>query len=190
MHTEDFYIDKIKHIGRPEEIRSPKEDACYDLLDRLGVVYDRVDHDPAMTIALCHEAEKILGARICKNLFLCNRQKTQFYLLLLEGDKVFKTKYLSAQLGCARLSFADGADLEQFLGVQPGSATVLALPYDTAGQVQLVIDKPLLKQVRFACHPCLNTSTVAFSTEDLLNKLLPALDHAPIYVELPEEEDG
>lgn len=184
---DDFQILTGLCTGRPEERREPAEERCYELLNRLGVPFCRVDHDPAMTIPMCHSVERVLGAPICKNLFLCNRQKTAFYLLLLQGDKVFRTKYLSAQLGCSRLSFASEEDMLALLGVTPGSATVLALQNDGAQRVQLVIDRPVLDEPRFACHPCRNTSTVAFSTADLMQRVLPALEHEPTMILLPEE---
>ena len=134
--------------GRPVNAadREPVERACYDFLDGLGVAYERVDHDAAFTLEACKEVDGALGATICKNLFLCNRQRTAFYLLLIEGDKVFKTKYLSAQLGCARLSFAPPEDMERLLGVTPGSATVLGLMNDKEKAVQLVIDRSAVGQ--------------------------------------------
>ncbi len=185
---DDFQILTGLCTGRPAERRTPVEEQCYDLLERLDMPFSRVDHDPAMTIPMCHSVERVLGAPICKNLFLCNRQKTAFYLLLLRGDKVFKTKYLSSQLGCSRLSFASEEDMQRLLGVTPGSATVLALRNDGAQHVQLVIDRPVLEEPRFACHPCRNTSTVAFSTADLTQRVLPALAHEPTVILLPEEE--
>lgn len=138
----DWSMDQTRYTGRPQTGpgRDPGEMACYDFLDGLGVSYDRVDHDPAFHIETCHQVEAVLGAPIAKNLFLCNRQKTQFYLLLMEGDKVFKTKHLSAQLGCSRLSFADEGDLNRLLGVQPGSASLLCLLQDRESLVQLVLD--------------------------------------------------
>ena len=172
--------------GRPENAaeRLPVERACYDLLDRLGIPYGRVDHDEAATIETC----EALGTEICKNLFLCNRQKTQFYLLLIGGEKVFKTKYLSAQLGCARLSFAAPEDMERLLGVTPGSATVLALMNDRDNAVQLVIDRPVTAQEYLGCHPCKNTSSLKIRTADILERFLPAVSHTPVFVDLPEEE--
>ena len=178
------------YTGRPAESREPKEMACYDLLEALHIPFTRVDHEPAMTIDQCHEAEAALGVKICKNLFLCNRQKTKFYLLLLRGDKVFHTKHLSACLGCSRLSFASGRDMERVLGVSPGSATALALLNDPEKEVTLVIDKTVVEEPQFACHPCFNTSTVAFQTEDLLTKILPHLDRTAAIVDLPEDEDA
>lgn len=176
--------------GRPADTagRLPAEIACYDLLDRLNIAYDRVDHEEAATIEACLAVDEMLGTEICKNLFLCNRQKTQFYLLLIEGGKVFKTKYLSQQLGCSRLSFASGEDMERLLGVTPGSATVLALMNDPENTVQLVIDRPVAAQEYMGCHPCKNTSSLKIRMTDVLDTFLPAVGHAPVYVELPVEE--
>ena len=185
-----MYIDPTRYSGRPADCASrlPKEQRCYDLLGRLGIAYFRVDHDHADTIEACEAVEQVLGEKICKNLFLCNRQKTQFYLLLIGGAKVFKTKYLSAQLGCARLSFASPEDMERLLGVTPGSATVLALMNDPEQAVQLVIDRPVAEQEYLCCHPCKNTSSLKLRTADVLERFLPAVGHAPVYVDLPEEE--
>lgn len=178
--------------GRPEDAsdRLPVERACYDLLDDLQISYERVDHDEAATIEACEAVDAVLGTVICKNLFLCNRQKTQFYLLLIEGQKVFKTKYLSAQLGCSRLSFAAPEDMVRLLGVTPGSATVLALMNDKENQVQLVIDRPVIAQSHMGCHPCKNTASLKIPMQDVLEKILPAVHHSPIYVDLPVEEEA
>ena len=187
-----IYIDPQVYTGRPAstEGRLEKEIAVYDLLDRLQIPFTRVDHGVAMTIEECQGVDQLLGIEICKNLVLCNAQKTKFYLLLMPGGKPFHTKDLSAQLGCARLSFGPPEDMERLLGVTPGSATVLALQNDTAGEVTLVIDRAVLQAPRFGCHPCINTSSLAFSTQDLTEKLLPALGHAPVLVDLPEDSDA
>ena len=190
MINETFELDTTRYCGRPAERRADIEETAYDLLEQCGICYERADHMAAMTIELCHEVEKVLGAKICKNLFLCNRQKTDFYLLLIDGDKVFKTKYLSAQLGCSRLSFADGEMMEELLRVQPGSASVLALQHDKDQLVRLVIDRPVLQGALFACHPCKNTSTVSFATQELTEKLLPMLKRDYTVVDLPEDENA
>lgn len=200
MDNAAFYIDPHKYYGRPvrsagpEAVRDPidripAELACYDLLDSLGILYARVDHAHADTIEDCHAVEQVLGWPVCKNLFLCNRQKTQYYLLMMEGDKVFKTKDLSKQLGVARLSFAGPEDMVRLLGVHPGSVTVLGLMNDRENQVQLVMDKPIHGGAQVSCHPCISTSTLVFSREELLEKLLPALNHTPIVVDLPDPEE-
>lgn len=128
-----MYIDPVRYEGRPGNVpeRLEKEQRCYALLDELQIPYARVDHEHADTIEACEAVEQVLGEKICKNLFLCNRQKTQFYLLMLEGEKVFKTKDLSRQLGVARLSFAAPADMEKYLDITPGSVSVLGLMNDT-----------------------------------------------------------
>ena len=178
-------ISELKN-GRPEnfESRLPKEQRCYELLERLGIEYQRVDHDFADTIELCHEIEKTLGANICKNLFLTNRQQTEFYLLLMPGDKPFKTKLLSKQINTARLSFASPEHMEELLDITPGSVSVLGLMND-GGKVHLVIDKDLLNDEYIGCHPCINSSTLRFKMADLTEKLLPELKHESMLVELP-----
>ena len=179
--------------GRPQNVsdRLEKEIRVYDFLDKLGVSYQRVDHEAAMTMEACEEIDRTLGdnTSICKNLFLCNRQETNFYLLLMPGDKPFKTKDLSAQIGSARLSFAKPEYMEKYLDITPGSVSIMGLMNDKEKKVQLLIDQDLLKEAYFGCHPCINTSRLKFSTEDLEEKVIPALEHPPIYVNLPVPEN-
>lgn len=175
-------------VGRPSDAgkRLPKEQKCYDMLDRLGVEYAGVDHEHADTIEVCHEIESTLGAKICKNLFLTNRQQTEFYLLLMPGDKPFKTKLLSKQIGTARLSFASSEHMQELLDITPGSVSVLGLMND-GGRVHLVIDSDLLKDEFIGCHPCINISTLRIRTSDILEKFLPEVGHEYAVVELPWE---
>lgn len=177
----------LLHTGRPAEARTPREDAAYDYLDKLNIAYRRVDHEAAMTMEDCEAIDAVLGVRMCKNLFLCNRQKTDFYLLLMPGDKPFRTKELSTQLGVARLSFGSAEDMEAKLDLLPGSVSVMGLINDTEGAVRLLIDKDLLRDVEIGCHPCMNTSSIAFSMADLLEKVLPATGHTPTTVTLTGE---
>ena len=172
--------------GRPADCtgRLEKEIRTYDLLDRLGVAYERIDHEAAMTMEVCEEIDEVLQATICKNLFLCNRQETSFYLLMIPGSKVFHTKDLSAQIGSARLSFAKPEYMEKFLDITPGSVSVLGLMNDTEHQVQRLIDEDVLGGEYIGCHPCINTSSIRFQTEDLIQKILPAIEHDYIKVKL------
>ena len=181
----------ILHTGRPEDIsgRLPKEVRVYDLLDSLGIIYDRIDHPAAMTMEACAEVDAMLGAVICKNLLLCNRQCSQFYLLLLPGDKVFKTKELSKQIGSSRLSFASGEYMEEFLDITPGSLSVLGLMNDKENRVQLLIDRELLTGEFIGCHPCINTSSLRLKTEDLMDIIIPAMAHTPQFVVLPRDKE-
>jgi len=137
-------IDKTLYSGRPTATRSEVEMAIYDKLDALGIEYKRADHDHADTMEDCLAIEKVLGAKICKNLFLCNRQKTSFYMLLMPGDKPFKTKFLTSQLNCARLSFAEADKMQEYLHTIPGSVSALELIFDTDNNIQLVIDNDLM----------------------------------------------
>ena len=172
--------------GRPVDVtgRLEKEIRTYDLLDRLGVSYEPVDHKPAMTMEVCQEIDRVLQAVICKNLFLCNRQETAFYLLMIPDTKVFHTKDLSAQIGSARLSFAKPEYMEKFLDITPGSVSVMGLMNDTENQVQLLIDEEVLSSEYVGCHPCINTSSIRFHTKDLIEKILPAMNHDFIKVKL------
>ena len=180
-------IDKTVYTGRPADRRTDAEEAIYDKLDALSIPYIRVDHDHADTMEDCLLIEETLGAPICKNLFLCNRQQTQFYLLMMQGAKPFKTKFLSAQLGCARLSFADGEHMAEYLHTSPGSVSALELMFDTDHHIQLVMDKPLLEDEYISAHPGLSTSTLRLKRADLL-KFVQATGHDPIIVDLPVEE--
>lgn len=172
--------------GRPsdETGRLEKEIRTYDLLDRLGVAYERVDHEPAMTMEVCQAIDEALQATICKNLFLCNRQETAFYLLMMPDDKPFRTKDLSAQIGSARLSFAKPEYMEQFLDITPGSVSVMGLMNDKEKRVQLLIDEDVLNSEYVGCHPCINTSSIRLLTKDLVDEVIPAMEHAYIKVKL------
>ncbi len=175
--------------GRPEsnDGRLDKEIRCYDLLDRLGVAYQRIDHEAAMTMEACAEIDRTLDATICKNLLLCNRQCTAFYLLMLPGEKQFKTSVFSKQIRSSRLSFAAPEYMEKFLDITPGSLSVLGLMNDHGHQVELIIDEEILKGEEFGCHPCINTSSLRLKTRDLIEKILPAVEHTPRILKIQAE---
>ena len=177
-------IDPNIYTGGAEG-RMEKEMRSYALLDSLGIEYRRVDHEHADTIEQCEQVEQLLGCKICKNLFLTNRQQTDFYLLIMPGEKPFKTKLLSRQIGSDRLSFASPEHMERYLDITPGSVSVLGLMNDKGGAVRLLMDRDLLKEEYYGCHPCINTSSLRLKTADVFEKLLPAMGHAPTYVELP-----
>lgn len=172
--------------GRPEntENRLEKEIRTYDLLDSLGISYRRIDHEAMPTIEACHDVDARLGIHICKNLFLCNTQKTNFYLLMMPGEKKFQTKIVSKQLGVARLSFAPEEYMSELLDITPGSVSVMGLMNDSEHKVQLLMDRDLLKEEYLGCHPCINTSSIKLLTSDLLEKFLPAVGHEVILVDL------
>ena len=177
--------------GRPqnEEGRLQKEIRTYDFLDSLGIEYERIDHEEAMTMEVCEAIDVALGATICKNLMLTNRQETDFYLLMIPGSKKFKTKDITSQIGSARLSFASGEYMEKFLDITPGSLSILGLMNDKEKKVRLLIDEEVLGGEYIGCHPCINTSSLRIRTRDMVEKIIPALDHEPTIVTLPNIEE-
>ena len=175
--------------GRPTkfESRLSKEVKCYDFLDELGVEYYCVDHVdmPADTMEACEIIDKTLECEMCKNLFLCNRQKTDFYLLMMPAKKAFKTKDLSAQINSARLSFADGDAMLKYLDITPGAVSVMGLMNDTDCAVKLLVDKDILNDEFIGCHPCVNTASMKIKTTDIFDKIILAMNHTKMIVELP-----
>ena len=188
LHTgeDSFYMDPVLYTGRPADCtgRLEKEIRTYDLLDELQIPYWRLDHDATATIEACHDVDVRLDIEICKNLFLCNRQKTAFYLLTMPGGKPFQTKVLSAQLGTTRLSFAPPELMGSMLRCTPGSASVLGLAYDTERRVRLVMDRAVHDAAWFGCHPCKNDASLRLRTEDLLHVFLPHTGHDVTVVDL------
>ena len=185
-------MEELKlYEGRPADCsgRLEKEIRTYDFLDGLGIPYWRTDHAwmHADTMEACPDIDAVLEATVCKNLFLCNRQKTNFYLLMMPGDKPFKTKELSHQLGIARLSFASPEDMERYLDCTPGSSSIMGLMNDTGNTVQLLMDEDVREGEYLGCHPCINTSSLKLRTADVLEKFLPAVHHEPVFVHLTGE---
>ena len=166
--------------GRPENTagRLPREIRTYDWLDRLGIRYQRTDHERADHMEACNQIDAVLGVVICKNLFLCNRQKTAFYLLMMPGDKKFKTKELSSQIHSARLSFADPEDMLRYLDIEPGAVSIMGLMNDHDRIIRLLIDDDVLKGEYIGCHPCVCTSSLKLKTEDVINIFLPSTGHS------------
>jgi Ala-tRNA(Pro) deacylase len=176
--------------GRPADTegRLERELRVYDYLDKLGIEYQRVDHEAAMTMEACEAVDEVLGILMCKNLFLCNRQKTAFYLLLMPGDKKFKTKELSSQINSARLSFAEADDMLKYLDIEPGAVSVMGLMNDKEKSVRLLVDEDVKAAEYIGCHPCVNTSSLKIKTSDIFEKFLPAVGHVAEIVHLVGED--
>ena len=186
IKIKDLKMDMQLLAGRPSsaEGRLDKEIRVYDYLDALGVEYERVDHAPAMTMEDCEQIDRVLCATTCKNLLLCNRQQTDFYLLLMPADKQFKTKELSAQIGTARLSFASAEYMEELLDITPGSLSVMGLMNDSEQRVELLIDGDVLAGEYIGFHPCINTTSMRVKTTDLVEKIIPSFGRTPTMVVL------
>lgn len=177
-------MNEIYTTAPTDGSRLEKEMRVYDILEQLQIPFEGVDHEVANTMEACEEIDKRLGVAMCKNLFLCNRQKTNFYLLLMPGEKKFVTKDFSKQLGVSRLSFADAEFMEKYLDITPGSVSVLGLMNDKNCEVHLSIDKELLEEEYIGCHPCINTSSLKLKTDDILSKFLKHTGHEPTIVTL------
>ena len=176
--------------GRPADTegRLPREIHTYDFLDNLGIRYQRTDHERADNMEACNVIDAVLGVVICKNLFLCNRQKTAFFLLMMPGNKKFKTKELSAQIHSARLSFADPEDMLKYLDIEPGAVSIMGLMNDRNHDVRLLIDEDVLKSEEIGCHPCVCTSSLKIRTKDITDCFLPATGHTYHTVVLKGED--
>lgn len=176
--------------GRPKEAgnRLPREMRTYDFLDQLELEYIRADHEPAYTMEACNDIDQALQVRMCKNLFLCNRQKTNYYLLMMPGEKKFKTKELSAQINSARLSFADGEDMVKYLDIEPGALSIMGLMNDHEHMVQLLIDEEVMKEEYLGCHPCVCTSSIKVKMKEMIEKFLSQTGHEYRLVHLTGEE--
>lgn len=180
----DIHLDHTIYTARPTDKRLPKEERVYDLLERLGVPFERVDHDAVGTIEGCAEIEKLLDIEICKNLFLRNSKGDQYYLLMLPGGKHLVTKDLAKKIGSTRLSFGTPEKMEEYLDITPGSVSVLGLMNDHGNNIQFLVDNDIKKWEYFGCHPCINTSSLKIKTADLFSKILPAVGHEPVFVDI------
>ena len=180
----DIHLDHTIYTARPTDKRLPKEERVYDLLERLDVSFERVDHDAVGTIEGCAAIEKLLDIEICKNLFLRNSKGDQYYLLMLPGGKHLVTKDLAKKIGSTRLSFGTPEKMEEYLDITPGSVSVLGLMNDHENNIQLLVDNDIKKWEYFGCHPCINTSSLKIKTADLFSKILPAVGHEPVFVDI------
>lgn len=183
IHDATLYEDIPSPEGREE-----KEMAVYRLLKELQIPYERLDHEPMETMEACQDVDKLLHIHMCKNLFLCNSQKTVFYLLMMPGEKKFKTKELSKQIGSARLSFASEEYMVKFLNIHPGAVSIMGLMNDMDKRVNLLIDEDVLKEEYLGCHPCVNTASLQLKTRDVLEKFLPYTGHGYRTVHLTGED--
>ena len=180
----DIHLDHTIYTARPTDKRLPKEERVYDLLERLDVPFERVDHDAVGTIEGCAKIEKLLDIEICKNLFLRNSKGDQYYLLMLPGGKHLVTKDLAKKIGSTRLSFGTPEKMEEYLDITPGSVSVLGLMNDHGNNIQFLVDNDIKKWEYFGCHPCINTSSLKIKTADLFSKILPAVGHEPVFVDI------
>ncbi len=162
------------------------EGRILNCLNKLNIPYERYEHTPVHTIDEClglpyAEAD----VTFCKNILLCNRQQTRFYLYVTVPKKPFRTADVSKLLGVSRLSFAPDDALPRLLKLYSGALTPLALWLNPDADVQLVLDREIRRPGRIAFHPAINTATVIFSQEDFFDRIVPALPGEPLYLDVP-----
>jgi len=185
-------MNLVIHKGKPTDTsgRLQKEIRVYEYLDNLGIEYYRIDHDLCPSMKDLEEINAIFKNIICKNLLLCNTQRTKFYLLMMPKDKRFYTKIVSKLIGSSRLSVAEDIYLEKYLDVTPGSVSIMGLMNDKENVVQLIIDSDVIKNEYIGCHPCINTSSLKILTKDILEKFLVSVNHKPIIIDIPNDENN
>ena len=177
-------IDRTVYTTAPTDLREEREMRCYRLLDSLNIKYERTDHEETKTVDSCNETEQLLNIKICKNLFLCNSQKSKFYLLVMCGDKQFKTKEISEQINSSRLSFAPEEYMVKYLDTYPGSVSILGLMNDIGNNVTLLVDREVSSMEYFGCHPCKNTSSMKIRWKDIEEIFLPYVSHKITFVDI------
>ncbi len=178
-----MYISEITN-ELPQEFANELEKEVYGKLNELNISFDRVDNDVVESMEECLEIDKKLGTEIRKTIIVCNEKKTQFYLIVLPSEKRFDSKEFRNKMECSRVSFAKVEDMERVLGVLPGSATVMSVIKDNDNIVQVVIDKEVADEEFFGCNTGANTRHIKIKTKDLIDVILPNLNHEPKIIEL------
>ena len=163
---------------------SPVASYICDYLKNLGIEFSVISHDAAETLEKCAEIEKIIGGKICKNLFLQTTTGSVHYLLMMSSKKKFVTKEVSKLLGSSRLSFASGEKMEEMLGTSSGSLSITSLVFDKEKKVKLAIDRDVISEEYICCHPCDCTATLKIKTSDVTDILIPSLGVAPIIIDI------
>lgn len=171
-----FYVSKVFR-NSPDRFRTPLQEKTYRALAELGLSFERVDTDEAITMGDCTAIDERLDMKMVKTLFLSNRQQTVFYLFITAGDKPFRSKDFSTALEVARVSFAPSELMEQMLGTKIGAATVFSALLETSRDVQIVFDNDVLKEEWYGCSDGTTTGYMKIKTKDILHKLLPYAKH-------------
>ncbi len=183
--------NKMLKISRENLSFEDNQKLVCNKLNELNIPYELKFHPPAYSIEACEELVHKLGEGVhCKNLFLCNRQETEFFLLLIRFDKKFRTAEVSKQIGKARLSFAKDTYLEKYLHVQPGSVSPMGLLFDKDHRVNLLIDKDIIEYEKIYFHPCDNTASLLLKVQDFLNTFLPYTGHVPTLVDISSNKQS
>lgn len=171
-----FYVSEIQEKA-PKQFQTLLQEEVYKALEKLQIPFQRVATDPAITMEDCSVIEEKLNVKMVKTLFLCNRKQTEFYLFIIKGDKLFRSKEFGAALRISRVSFAPAQQLEKMLGTQIGAATIFSSLLDQENKVQIVLDKELLTEQWYGCSDGTRTGYMKVRTMDICQKFLPFTKH-------------
>lgn len=178
-----FSISEI-HTTAPEEYKTPLQKETYTYLNKLGIPYERVDTDEAITMEDCILINEKLDMKMVKTLFLCNRQKTVFFLFITTGDKPFKSKEFGNAVKCSRVSFAPEELMDEMLGTKIGAATIFSTITDFDRDLQVIIDKEVADEEYYGCSDGTTTCYMKIKTADIIQKFLPNVKHKPKIIEI------
>lgn len=157
----------------------------YQFLSEHSIGYERHDHPPVYT---CEEAERLVppmpGADT-KNLLLRDKKGHKHFLVSTGYDKKVDLKVLSQVLSVSNLSFASAERLKKYLGIDPGSVSLLALVNDQENAVEVILDETLWKANALRCHPLVNTSTLVISRADI-ERIFTITGHTYRVLVIPE----
>lgn len=160
-------------------------EAVYAMLDRFGIEYQRYDHEPVFT---CDEADRAmpagLGSAHTKNLFLRDHKGRRHWLLVTLCEKQVDLRAFGERVAGERVSFASAERLGKYLGVTPGSVTILGLMNDRERAVELLVDADVWAFDRWQAHPLVNTATLVIPRAGV-ERFLEETGHRPRVVEVP-----
>ena len=177
-----FNVSEIQNEA-PAQFQTPLQEQVYLTLARLGIPFERVDTDEAITMEDCVQIDAKLDMKMVKTLFLCNRQQTNFYLFVTCGGKPFRSRDFSAALEIPRVSFAPALLMEPLLGTRIGAATVYSALLDKSDRVRIVFDRDVLAEAWYGCSDGTTTGYMKVGTDLIVHKFLPFAKHEAKIIE-------
>ena len=178
-----FYVSEIQ-TKAPSLFQTRLQKITYEALEKLQIPFERVDTDEAVTMEDCAAINEKLNMDMVKTLFLCNRQQTDFYLLVTTGDKPFRSKNFSNALGVSRVSFAPVESMESMLGTKIGATTIFSSLLDDKNRVRVVFDRDVLFKKWYGCSDGTTTGYMKLRTDDIYQRFLPFTKHIPTVIEV------
>ena len=153
-------------------------------LNELSINYKEIEHIPVYTIEDMDNLGNIFdNAKICKNLFVRDQKGKRHFLVVLPEEKRAPLSDIAEKIGSTKLSFASEERLMKYLKLEPGSVTPLSVINDETNEVEVVFDEELKKEKLLGVHPCVNTSTILL-TPDELEKYIKSNNNKLKYIKI------